>query len=124
MINQLKFAYVAIAAVLLPGVVVAVSLLRSGESLRGLVEWLPLNWATLVVPQLFVIALAISFPKLRRKFATRALILLTILFLLFSYVTSLDANGPMLWIFYFGSSVFLLAVLALLLPWRENARAP
>jgi hypothetical protein len=122
MINRLKFAYVAIAAVLLPGVVVALSLLRTGESFRGLIDWLPLNWAALAVPQLLVIALAILFPQLRRKYATRALILLTILFLLFTYITSLDPNGPMLWVFYFGFSVLLLVVLALLPSSGENAR--
>jgi hypothetical protein len=120
--NPLKFAYVAIAAVLLPGVVVAVSLLRSGESFQGLVEWLPLNWASVAAPQLFVVAFAIFFPQLRRKFATRALILLTVLFLLFAYVTSLDANGPMLWAFYFGLSVLLLSVLALLPSSGKSAR--
>jgi hypothetical protein len=122
MINPLKFPYVAIAAVMLPGVVVGVSLLRSGESFRGLIEWVPLNWATVAVPQLFVIAVAILFPQLRRRFATRALVLQTILFLIFWYITSLDPNGPMLWVFYFGFSVLLLMVLALLPSSTENAR--
>ncbi len=112
--NRLKFAYVAIAAVLLPGVVTAVSLLRSGETFHGLVEWLPSNWAIVVVPQMFVVILAIIVPRLRGKFATRALILLTVLFLLFAYITSLDSNGPLLWTFYFGLSIVLMIVLALL----------
>jgi hypothetical protein len=122
MIKPLKFAYVALAAVLLPGVVVAVSLLWSGESFRGLIDWLPVNWATVAAPQLFVVALAIFFPQLRSKFAARALILLTILFLMFWYMTSLDANGAMLWLFYWGFSVLLLMVLAVLPSSWGNAR--
>jgi len=119
--KPLKFTCVAIGAILLPGVVIAVSLLRSGERFRDLIEWLPLNWATLVLPQLFVIAVAIFFPQLR-KLATRALILLTVLFLLFSYITSLDPNGPMLWVFYFGLCVLSLVILALFPSSRENTR--
>ncbi|MBD8897349.1 hypothetical protein [Rhodanobacter sp. DHG33] len=112
--NPLKFAWIAIAALLLPGIVTAVSLLRSGESFQELIEWLPSNWAMVALPQIFVVILARLFPRLRSRFATRALILLTVLFLLFAYITSFDANGALLWIFYFVLSILLLVVLALL----------
>jgi hypothetical protein len=75
---------------------------------------LPANWAILVLPQLVVIILAACFPGLRKRFAPRALILLTALFLLF--FISLDANGAMFWVFYLEVSVLLLIVLLVLRP--------
>jgi len=108
--NYPRLAYIATGALLLPGVVIGISLLRSG----GTLLYLPANWATLVPPQMFVVILAARYPRLRKRFAPRALILLTALFLLFSYVTSLDPNGAMLWVFYFVSSVLLLIALSAL----------
>jgi hypothetical protein len=105
--NYPRLAYVATGALLLPSVVISMPLLRSGELL-----YLSANWAILVLPQLLVVVLAACFPRLRKRFAPRALILVSALFLLFSYVTSLDPNGAMLWVFYFASSILLLVVLA------------
>ena len=122
MIHSWKFRYVAVGSVMLPGLVLAASMFRSGETFQELLKWLPINWGLLTLPQLFVIVLAIAFPKATKAFATRALLLLSALFLVFSYVTSLDPNGPMLWIFYFSLSILLLVVLSLLPSSRENPR--
>lgn len=117
--NHLRLAHVATAALVLPGILISISLLRSGETLLLLLA----NWAVLALPQLFVVILAVFFPCLRKQFAPRALILLTALFLIFSYVTSLDPNGSMLWVFYLLSSVLLLMVLSVL-PSSRRARGP
>ena len=122
MVHSSKFNYVAAGAVMLPGLVLAVETVRSGETFREFNWLLALNWGLLILPQLFVIVLAIIFPKTQSGFATRALIVLSALFLIFAYITSLDPNGPMLWIFYFGLSVVLLPALALFPSPRANTR--
>lgn len=99
---------------MLPGVVIGIAQLRSGDVSPYL---LMANWAITVLPQALVAVLAIFFPQLRKKFAPRAFVLVTALFLLFYYVTSLGPNGAMLWVFYFGLSVLLLmALFALTFP--------
>jgi hypothetical protein len=59
----------------------------------------------------------------QRRLATRAQIGLSILVGLFLYVTSLDANGPMLWVFYLPLSAVLLLVVAFTLPSRVSMPA-
>ena len=112
-----RLSYLATVTFLLPGVVIGISLLRSGDVSIYLFLG---NWAIIVLPQALVAILAVVFPQLRNKFAPRAFVLLTALFLLFSYVTSLDANGAMLWVFYFGLSVLLVIVLFALPPYEKT----
>jgi hypothetical protein len=117
-----KLVVVAICAVLLPGVFIAATNHTSGTAPREDLVLLLANWLLTVLPQLAVIALAAVFPRLRRPFALRALVLLSVLLPAFVFLTSLDANGPMLWAFYFPLSAALMLLVGLISTRKADAR--
>jgi hypothetical protein len=73
------------------------------------------NLISLAAPQLAVIGLALVFPSLRTEIATLTLVSLSVLLLAFCWITSKDANGAMLWMFYYPASAAI-AFVAWLFP--------
>jgi hypothetical protein len=92
--------WVSVCALLLPFVIAT----------RGSEEYVMSYWIFAAAPQLVVIGLALVSPSLRTQFAAIALVLLSILLLAFLWIISLDANGPMLWMFYFPASAIVVLV--------------
>ena len=109
-----KLLNIASSSLLIPGLVIGLSIFSSSHELGEVIKWLPVNWVIVALPQIFVVIIAILFPKIREKFVSLSLISLTVLFLLFAGITSLGANGSMLWVFYFGLSPLVLAIIAVL----------
>ena len=97
--------WVSVCALLLPFAIAT----------RGPDEYVMSSWIFAAAPQLVVIGLALVFTSLRTQFATVALVSLSLLLLGFLWFTSLDANGAMLWMFYFPASAII--VLAVLVAW-------
>jgi hypothetical protein len=77
----------------------------------------------MAAPQLVVIGSALVFSSLRMQVATTALVSLSILLLVFCWITSLDANGAMLWMFYYPASAIIALVAWLFITLGVN-RAP
>jgi hypothetical protein len=115
--SRKRFAFVALAALLLPGALILASdgFVILAASSWDVVGFVLLNWALLVSPQLFVLLLALVFPRLRYRFAPIALAALTILVVLFEGVVFWfsDANGPMWFAFYFPLSLLALVLVAI-----------
>jgi hypothetical protein len=118
-----KFILISIVAVLLPAALIAKSILFAQSTAKESAALFFMNWALMASPQLLVVGIALVFAAARGRFATRAQIGLSILVGLFLYVTSLDANGPMLWVFYLPLSALLLLVVAFTLPSRVSMPA-
>lgn len=114
-----KFILISTVAVLLPGALIAKSILFAQSTTKEGAALIFMNWALIASPQLLVVGIALVFPSARGRFVARAQIGLSILVGLFLYITSLDANGPMLWVFYFPLSAVWLLVVALTLPSRR-----
>jgi hypothetical protein len=112
-----RFAVVTFVALLVPGMLLVVSGDRTdfASSVWEGVSLILTNWAFLVSPQLFVLALAIFFPTLRRGYCVVALISLTVLLVFFEGLIFWfsDPNGPLLFGFYFPSSLVVLFVVAI-----------
>ena len=80
------------------------------------------NLISMAAPQLVVIGLALVYPSLRTQIATFALVLLSILLLAFCWITSKDANGAMLWMFYYPASAAIAFVTWLLPTLKDKLR--
>ena len=83
------------------------------------------NWMLMAAPQAVVIAMALVFPSLRVQFATYALASLSIMLLIFWWITSSrvsGANGAMLWAFYLPASAIIVLVVWLLPPRKGKSR--
>lgn len=119
----LKSILISIVAVLLPGALIAKDILFAQATTKESTADFFINWAIIASPQLLVVGIAWVFPSARGSFVARAQIGLSILVGLFWYVTSLDANGAMLWAFYFPLSAVLLLVVAFTLPSRVSVPA-
>jgi len=117
MIKLSRFTLVTFVALLAPGVLLVASGGGSGftTSVWESISLLLFNWALLVSPQMFVLALALFFPTLRRGFCVVALVSLTVLLVFFECLIFWfsDANGPMLFGFYFPLSLVVLFVVAI-----------
>jgi hypothetical protein len=82
------------------------------------------NLISMAAPQRVVIGLALVFPSLRKQIATFALVSLSILLLGFCWITSLDANGAMLWMFYYPAGAIIALVGWLFFAFRRKPRGP
>jgi hypothetical protein len=120
--NPRRLALIAICALVLPAIFMAATNHDSGVTLREDLVLMLGNWLLIELPQLIVIVLATVFPRLRRQFAPRALLLLSVLLASFIFLTSLEANGPMFWVFYFPLSAVLMLVVGLTSTGKANAR--